>query len=94
MKVAVVVVHTLAYAGAERLRDVDFVTAMIASVGEVVKTPIIYLFWGAFIGAITLVALVPMFMGLFIVMPILGHATWHLYKLVTDIDTKQKTRTF
>lgn len=69
-------------------RDVDFVTAMIASVGEVVKTPIIYLFWGAFIGAITLVALVPMFMGLFIVMPILGHATWHLYKLVTDIDTK------
>jgi uncharacterized membrane protein len=67
-------------------RDVDFVTAMIASMGAVKRNPAIYLFWGSIIGAITLVAMIPLFLGLFIAMPVLGHATWHLYKRVTDIS--------
>lgn len=65
-------------------RDVDFVTAMIASMGAVKRNPMIYLLWGALVGAITLIALIPLFLGLFIAMPVLGHATWHLYKRVTD----------
>jgi len=37
-------------------REVDFVTAMIASLSEVIRTPILFLGWGAFIGAITLIS--------------------------------------
>lgn len=64
-------------------RDVDFVTAMITSVQAVAARPLIYLGWGAFIGVVTIIAMLPAFLGLFIAMPVLGHATWHLYKAVT-----------
>ena len=64
-------------------RDVDFVTAMITSVQAVSARPLIYLGWGAFIGMVTIIAMIPAFLGLFIAMPVLGHATWHLYKAVT-----------
>ncbi len=66
-------------------RDIDFVTAMITSMGAVRNNLIIYLLWGAMIGTLTLIAMIPLFLGLFIAMPILGHATWHLYKRATDI---------
>ena len=61
-------------------RDVDFVTAMLRSLSAVAANPWIYLGWGAFIGAVTLIAMLPLFMGLFIALPVLGHATWHLYQ--------------
>lgn len=64
-------------------RDVDFVTAMITSFQAVRANPIIYLIWGACVGVVTLIAMIPAFLGLFIAMPVLGHATWHLYKAVT-----------
>lgn len=64
-------------------RDVDFVTAMITSFKAVKAQPICYLAWGVFIGIVTLIAMIPAFLGLFVVLPILGHATWHLYKSAT-----------
>lgn len=64
-------------------REVDFVTAMLTSIGAVAAAPGIYLLWGAFIGAVTLLAIGLGYLGLFIVMPLFGHATWHLYKRVT-----------
>lgn len=64
-------------------RDVDFVTAMITSFQAVAAQPVLYLAWGVFIGAVTLIAMIPAFLGLFIVLPVLGHATWHLYKAAT-----------
>lgn len=64
-------------------RDVDFMTAMIASVGAVLRAPLVYLIWGGFIGAVTLTAMVPAFLGLFVALPVLGHATWHLYRRVS-----------
>lgn len=66
-------------------RDVDFVTAMITSFQAVRANPIIYLGWGAFIGVVTIIAMIPAFLGLFIAMPVLGHATWHLYKAATTL---------
>ena len=64
-------------------REVDFVTAMIASFQYVLANPVPMLGWAAFIAGTTLVALVPWFLGLLIVLPLLGHATWHLYRLIT-----------
>jgi uncharacterized membrane protein len=64
-------------------RDIDFITAMIRSMSAVRATPLLYLAWGLFLAMVTLAAMLPLFLGLFIAMPILGHATWHLYKRVT-----------
>ena len=60
-------------------KDVDFITAMIGSISAVAQAPLPYLAWGAFIGAVTLLSMLPMFLGLFLVMPLIGHASWHLY---------------
>jgi len=53
---------------------------MLLSV-EVVKTnPAVMLAWAAIIAVLSLVALAPAFLGLIVVLPVLGHATWHLYR--------------
>ena len=36
--------------------------------------------WGAFISALLFLAMLPGFIGLFIVLPLFGHASWHLYR--------------
>ena len=60
-------------------RDVDFVTALIASVSTVIRSPVPMLGYGAIIGVSTFIGLLPLFLGLLVVMPVFGHATWHLY---------------
>jgi uncharacterized membrane protein len=65
-------------------RQVDFVTAMITSVSAVLRNFVVMMLWAALISALTLVAMVPLFLGLLIVLPVLGHATWHLYRRVVE----------
>lgn len=65
-------------------RDVDFITAMLRSVSAVSQSLLLYLLWGVFIAVLTLVSILPCFLGLFLTMPILGHASWHLYKCLTE----------
>ncbi len=66
-------------------REVDFVTAMITSFKYVMAHPLPMLLWAAFIAVASFAALLPWFLGLFLVLPLLGHATWHLYdQLKTD----------
>jgi len=65
-------------------REVDFVTAMITSVSAVVKNPVPLLTFGFIVGVSTLAALLPAFVGLLMVLPVLGHATWHLYRRATS----------
>ena len=60
-------------------REVDFVTAMITSFQSVAARPITMLGWGAAVAILTFAAMVPWFLGLFVVLPLLGHASWHLY---------------
>ncbi len=61
-------------------RDVDFVTAMLKSLSLVQENPVLMLGWGAMIGVILFAAMLPWFLGLFLALPVLGHATWHLYR--------------
>lgn len=63
-------------------REVDFVTAMIVSFQSVTASPGPMVFWGALIAVVTLIAMLPAFLGLFLVLPLFGHATWHLYDQV------------
>lgn len=60
--------------------EIDFVSAMILSVKTVTASPVVMLGWGAVIAALTFLAILPLFAGVVVVLPILGHTTWHLYK--------------
>ena len=61
-------------------REVDFVTAMLTSFATVRASPVVMLGWGAAIAALTLVSMLPAFLGLFVSLPVIGHASWHLYR--------------
>jgi len=61
-------------------REVDFVTAMITSFAAVRDNFVPMLLWGGFIAVVTFVAMLPGFLGLFVVLPMFGHASWHLYR--------------
>lgn len=63
-------------------REVDFVTAMITSVQTVRQSPVIMLGWGALIAVALFLGMVTGFLGLFLVLPLFGHASWHLYRRV------------
>ena len=65
-------------------RDVDFVTAMITSIRAVSMNPGPMLFWAAIIVLMLVVSILPFFLGLLLSLPILGHATWHLYRRVVE----------
>jgi uncharacterized membrane protein len=61
-------------------RDVDFITAMITSFCVVRDNAGVMILWALLLGGSMAVAMIPAFLGLFIVLPILGHASWHLYR--------------
>jgi len=62
-------------------RDTDAITAAIGSIEVVVTRPGVMLLWGALIVAMVAVALLlPFAVGLLLVGPLLGHATWHAYR--------------
>lgn len=63
-------------------REVDFVTAMLTSMKAVRENLFVMLVWAMIIAVLSLLALLPWFLGLMVVLPILGHATWHLYRKV------------
>ncbi|MBW4708699.1 DUF2189 domain-containing protein [Roseobacter sp. YSTF-M11] len=65
-------------------REVDFVTAMITSIGAVRSSPAVMLGWALVIAVLSFVALLPVFLGLLIILPWLGHASWHLYRLLVE----------
>jgi uncharacterized membrane protein len=61
-------------------RDIDFVTAMITSVRFVKQNPRVMAVWCFTIAVLTAISLLSGFLGLFVTLPVLGHATWHLYR--------------
>ena len=61
------------------------VAAIETSLRATLVNPIPILGWGLIVAALLIVGTIPIFVGLAVIMPILGHATWHLYrKIVVD----------
>lgn len=60
-------------------REIDLITAIIMSFKAVFQNLGPMIGWGITIVVLTFAALLPAFLGLLIVLPVLGHATWHLY---------------
>ena len=63
-------------------RDVGAYEAIHASVRAVLANPIPMAAWGLIVAVLLIVGSLPVFAGLAVVLPILGHATWHLYRKV------------
>lgn len=61
-------------------REVDFVTAIIVSLRAFRENRLVMLIWGTLIAALLFMAMLPAFLGLLAILPVLGHATWHLYR--------------
>lgn len=61
-------------------REVDLISASIASFQAVAANPVVLSVWAMIIAGLLFVGILPMFMGLFITLPVLGHASWHMYR--------------
>jgi uncharacterized membrane protein len=61
-------------------RPTDAVTAGLTSIRLVLGQTAVLLFWGLLIAALVSLAMLPWFLGLLIVGPVIGHASWHAYR--------------
>ncbi|MCR4264912.1 DUF2189 domain-containing protein [Nitratireductor sp. ZSWI3] len=73
-------------------RDVGAYAAIETSVRVMQANPLPMLLWGFIVAALLVIGSLPLFVGLAVVIPVLGHATWHLYrKTVISPTGKEKT---
>lgn len=63
-------------------RDVGAAVAILTSVKAVLKNPLVMAAWAFIVAAALVVGMATLFVGLAVATPILGHATWHLYRRV------------
>jgi uncharacterized membrane protein len=61
-------------------RPVTLATAVRTSVYAVRRNPVVLGLWGFVVAAGLVLGSLPCFLGLIVVLPVLGHATWHLYR--------------
>lgn len=61
-------------------RDVGLPGAVVTSLRVTMANPGPILVWGAIVAGGLLLGTLPFFLGLVVVLPVLGHATWHLYR--------------
>lgn len=64
-------------------REIDFITAIITSVQAVAANPVAMTIWAATIAGVMFLGMLPLFLGLLVVLPVLGHASWHMYRNLT-----------
>jgi uncharacterized membrane protein len=67
-------------------RRVSAAAAAATSIKAVARNPITMALWGLIVAVALLLGSLPFFVGLAIVVPVLGHATWHLYRKVVVPD--------
>lgn len=67
--------------------ECDAMTAMLTSVEAVRRNPRPMLLWAGLIGFFTLVGVGLFFVGLMVVLPLMGHASWHAYRDLVERRT-------
>ncbi len=65
-------------------REVSVMTAVTTSIKAVISNPLMMAVWGLIVAALLAVGAILFLIGLAMVLPILGHATWHLYRKVVE----------
>jgi uncharacterized membrane protein len=67
-------------------RDAGAAVALMTSVRVVLANPATMALWGLIVAALLVIGSLPAFLGLAVVLPVLGHATWHLYRKAVIAD--------
>ena len=67
-------------------RHATAIDAIRTSLRAVMKNPFAMAAWGLIVAALLVIGSLPLFVGLAVVLPVLGHATWHLYRKVVEPD--------
>ena len=67
-------------------RDVGAAVALLTSIRVIAANPATMALWGFIVAALLVLGSIPFFLGLTVVMPVLGHATWHLYRRAVEPD--------
>lgn len=67
-------------------RDVDVVTAVVSSINAVLRNKRVMVLWAALIVALTVLGIITALLGLIVVIPWLGYATWHAYRDAIDVS--------
>ena len=67
-------------------RHATAIDAIRTSLQAVKKNPTTMAAWGLIVAVLLVVGSLPFFVGLAVVLPVLGHATWHLYRKVVEPD--------
>lgn len=65
-------------------RDVGAAIAMKTSIRAVIANPLPMALWAVIVGVLLTVGMLALIVGLAVVIPVLGHATWHLYRRVVE----------
>ncbi len=65
-------------------RHVSAMTAIHTSIRSVIANPVTMATWGSIVAGSLVIGSLPFLFGLAVVMPVLGHATWHLYRKVVE----------
>ncbi|MGY3459813.1 putative membrane protein [Bradyrhizobium sp. LM3.4] len=65
-------------------RHATAIDAIRASLRAVAANPVAMAGWGLVVAALLVIGSLPLFVGLAVVLPVLGHATWHLYRRVVE----------
>ncbi|MDR7153112.1 putative membrane protein [Hydrogenophaga palleronii] len=68
-------------------RQVDAISAGLTSIRACLRNPGVMLLWGALITLLVALAMLPLFLGLFVIGPVIGHATWHAYRHIVPPPT-------
>lgn len=67
-------------------RNVDAVTAMLTSINAVLKNKGVVILWGITVVTLIILGIATLFIGFAVLLPIVGHASWHAYKEVIDAE--------
>jgi uncharacterized membrane protein len=65
-------------------RDVGAAEAILTSIRVVAANPVTMAIWGLIVAVALAIGSLPLFLGLALVIPVLGHATWHLYRKAVE----------
>jgi uncharacterized membrane protein len=71
-------------------RDVGAGVAVHTSIRAVLLNPLVMGAWGLFVAVALLIGSLPFLIGLAVVMPVLGHSSWHLYRKIVEPDSSPR----
>src|ERR1700730_10857933 len=67
-------------------RHATAIDAIRTSLRAVMENPFAIAVWGLIVAVLLVIGSLPLFVGLAVVLPVLGHATWHLYRQMVEPD--------